>query len=268
MTGPDLVETGGLKDWGWDPSWAAAFDAFAGSNGDCRWAARVVAQHRGAWLLAAELGERSASLTGRFRHEARDGQLPAVGDWVALRAVAARRRGPYRRRTAPSLRVHAAGGWVARGSPDRGRQRRHAVRGNLSQRRPQPAPPRTVRGDGSRIRRRAGRAPDQGGPRPGRRRARGPPRCRIAGGRRALSAQVRRRASTSIATWFAPGRTLRSCRVVGRRQVDAPQPSRRRAVDGHARDPRRRRPWPPYDDPPRAVPASGRGADARHARHA
>ncbi len=83
MTGPDMVETGGLKAWGWDPGWAAAFDASAGSNGDRRWAARVVAQHRGAWLLAAELGERSASLTGRFRHEARDGELPAVGDWVA-----------------------------------------------------------------------------------------------------------------------------------------------------------------------------------------
>lgn len=74
---------GSLGAWGWDPSWAAAFDAFVGSNGDGRWAARVVAQHRGTWLLAAELGERSASLTGRFRHEARDGQLAAVGDWVA-----------------------------------------------------------------------------------------------------------------------------------------------------------------------------------------
>jgi ribosome biogenesis GTPase len=34
-------------------------------------------------LLAGDAGERNASLTGRFRHEAGDGELPAVGDWVA-----------------------------------------------------------------------------------------------------------------------------------------------------------------------------------------
>jgi ribosome biogenesis GTPase len=83
MTGPDLVETGGLGAWGWNPSWAAAFGTLARSDGEGSWPARVIAQHRGLWLLASELGERSASLTGRFRHEAGDGEVPAVGDWVA-----------------------------------------------------------------------------------------------------------------------------------------------------------------------------------------
>ena len=78
MTGPDLVETGGLKDWGWDPSWAAAFDAFAGSNGDCRWApasSPSIAAH-GCSPPSWVSGLRRSPVG--CRHEARDGQLPAV----------------------------------------------------------------------------------------------------------------------------------------------------------------------------------------------
>ena len=68
-----------LVIWGWDQRWA---DAFAPLSGGDLWPARVIAQHRGAWILTSEAGETSASLTGRFRHEAFDGDLPAVGDWV------------------------------------------------------------------------------------------------------------------------------------------------------------------------------------------
>jgi len=68
-----------MESWGWDEKWAAAF---APLNGGDLWPARVIAQHRGAWMVASETGEVSASLTGRFRHEAFDGDLPAVGDWV------------------------------------------------------------------------------------------------------------------------------------------------------------------------------------------
>jgi ribosome biogenesis GTPase len=68
-----------LAVWGWDQGWA---DAFAPLGGGDLWPARVIAQHRGAWILTSEAGEISASLTGRFRHEAFDGDLPAVGDWV------------------------------------------------------------------------------------------------------------------------------------------------------------------------------------------
>ena len=83
MTTYGFAQTRGIDAWGWDRDWAAAFAALAGAEKEGRSAARVIAQHRGMWLLATELGERPASLTGRFRHEAGEGELPAVGDWVA-----------------------------------------------------------------------------------------------------------------------------------------------------------------------------------------
>jgi ribosome biogenesis GTPase len=69
-----------LAEWGWDDAWAAAFEAAAQPG---QLPARVIAQHRGSWLLATEAGESHASATGRFRHQADKGDLPAVGDWVA-----------------------------------------------------------------------------------------------------------------------------------------------------------------------------------------
>ncbi len=72
---------------GWDNGWAAEFAPFAGGR---RRPARVVAAHRGAWILALEDGDRDAVLAGRLRHEAlRPADLPAVGDWVAAEADAA-----------------------------------------------------------------------------------------------------------------------------------------------------------------------------------
>jgi ribosome biogenesis GTPase / thiamine phosphate phosphatase len=68
-----------LVIWGWNEHWAAAFAPLAA---DGRAPARVISQQRGEWLLAGEFGEWSAKLTGRLRHEARMGALPAVGDWV------------------------------------------------------------------------------------------------------------------------------------------------------------------------------------------
>jgi ribosome biogenesis GTPase len=46
----------------------------------------VAAQHRGAYLLLFEGDEVQADVSGRHRHGAGDGGLPAVGDWVAARA--------------------------------------------------------------------------------------------------------------------------------------------------------------------------------------
>jgi ribosome biogenesis GTPase len=44
-----------------------------------------VAAHRDAWLLATADGDRDAGIAGRLRHEALGpGDLPAVGDWVAI----------------------------------------------------------------------------------------------------------------------------------------------------------------------------------------
>lgn len=49
--------------------------------------ARVAREDRGRYLLLEGSGERPGELAGRFRHEARTrADLPAVGDWVAVRA--------------------------------------------------------------------------------------------------------------------------------------------------------------------------------------
>jgi len=68
-----------LETWGWDDRWSVAFEMAEAAG---LVPARVVAQHRGRWLLAAESGEFPGLVTGKFRHEAATGDLPAVGDWV------------------------------------------------------------------------------------------------------------------------------------------------------------------------------------------
>jgi ribosome biogenesis GTPase len=68
-----------LIDWGWDERRSDEFAAFAGLG---LWPARVIAQHRGSWVVVGATGETNASPTGRLRHDAEDGGLPAVGDWV------------------------------------------------------------------------------------------------------------------------------------------------------------------------------------------
>jgi ribosome biogenesis GTPase len=46
---------------------------------------RVSVQHRGGYVVYTEAGEKTARLTGRMRNDGAD--LPAVGDWVALREL-------------------------------------------------------------------------------------------------------------------------------------------------------------------------------------
>lgn len=46
---------------------------------------RVVVQHRGLWEVVTTEQEALVAITGRLRHEAASGELPVVGDWVALR---------------------------------------------------------------------------------------------------------------------------------------------------------------------------------------
>jgi putative ribosome biogenesis GTPase RsgA len=71
-----------LHDLGWDEGFAASFEPYE----DEFEPARVSAQHRGGYDVLAETGERRVRLTGRLRHEAASAaELPAVGDWVALR---------------------------------------------------------------------------------------------------------------------------------------------------------------------------------------
>ena len=70
-----------LQNLGWDDGFAAALQP----HENCI-PARVSAQHRGEYDVLAEHGELRAHVAGRLRHEAALGsELPAVGDWVALR---------------------------------------------------------------------------------------------------------------------------------------------------------------------------------------
>jgi ribosome biogenesis GTPase len=75
-----------LASLGWDDEWRARFAPH--THGDLV-PARVVAEHRSQYLVAAEDGERPAVVAGRLRHDAHLDDDPAdarptVGDWVAL----------------------------------------------------------------------------------------------------------------------------------------------------------------------------------------
>ena len=67
-----------LHRLGWDDGWEAAFAEHRAAG---LIPARVAVQHRGAYDLLAERGELRAPAAARL---ARDDELPAVGDWVAL----------------------------------------------------------------------------------------------------------------------------------------------------------------------------------------
>ena len=73
-----------LHDLGWTDSHTIEFEPHAAGG---LLPARVAAQHRGAYVLFSELGELRADTAGRLSHEAGGaGDLPAVGDWVAVAA--------------------------------------------------------------------------------------------------------------------------------------------------------------------------------------
>ncbi len=74
----------GLSVLGWDAGWEAAFSTHAGIGLQ---PARIVAEHRGASEVATSAGPLQAHLAGRLRHLAMGpGDLPVVGDWVAVDA--------------------------------------------------------------------------------------------------------------------------------------------------------------------------------------
>jgi ribosome biogenesis GTPase len=71
-----------LAAWGWSPEFHAAFEALDAPGLS---PARVTRQHRDRYVVVTAAGGRSASVSGRFRHEARtEADFPAVGDWVAV----------------------------------------------------------------------------------------------------------------------------------------------------------------------------------------
>ena len=72
----------GLTDLGWTPDLARHFEPFARQG---LAPARVAREERQAYLVCTEQGELTAELAGKMRHEAASrGDLPAVGDWVAV----------------------------------------------------------------------------------------------------------------------------------------------------------------------------------------
>jgi ribosome biogenesis GTPase / thiamine phosphate phosphatase len=74
-----------LSDFGWNDHFEEQFAAHAGSG---LVPGRIAVEHRDAYAVYTEDGDRWAELAGRLRHAAitRD-ELPAVGDWVALRPL-------------------------------------------------------------------------------------------------------------------------------------------------------------------------------------
>lgn len=80
-----------LPDLGWDDSFARHFQSFAA---DGLVPARVILEHKHAYELLGADGEFSAVCTGRLLHHALGegaalagvrADLPAIGDWVAVR---------------------------------------------------------------------------------------------------------------------------------------------------------------------------------------
>jgi ribosome biogenesis GTPase / thiamine phosphate phosphatase len=71
---------------GWNESWAQQFSQYFNDKaGKGLLPARVLAQHRQKYSLWTESGEADAEVAGAFLYRAEAGDLPAVGDWVAVR---------------------------------------------------------------------------------------------------------------------------------------------------------------------------------------
>jgi ribosome biogenesis GTPase len=83
-----------LDSYGWSDALHRRFlDYAASSSVKGLVPARVTVQQRGLYVLATPAGEATARLSGRFAHEAAEGDYPVAGDWVAatLRSAEASR---------------------------------------------------------------------------------------------------------------------------------------------------------------------------------
>lgn len=71
-----------LDELGWDDGWSSAFEQMEEDN---LTAARVAAQHRGAYVVWTVAGELRARAAGRLYYDHEVGEpIPAVGDWVGV----------------------------------------------------------------------------------------------------------------------------------------------------------------------------------------
>ncbi|MBA3402147.1 MAG: ribosome small subunit-dependent GTPase, partial [Actinobacteria bacterium] len=75
------MSDGTLAALGWTDELEAAFTPYAERGFE---PARIVAEHRGGYLVRGERDERLASARGRLRDNELWGSMPAVGDWVAV----------------------------------------------------------------------------------------------------------------------------------------------------------------------------------------
>src|SRR5438445_11975093 len=72
-----------LDEIGWDAHWQRCWEALDAASAV---PARVASMHREGYAVWTSEGEREAELSGRLRHRAGgEADLPAVGDWVAVR---------------------------------------------------------------------------------------------------------------------------------------------------------------------------------------
>jgi ribosome biogenesis GTPase / thiamine phosphate phosphatase len=72
-----------LERYGWSEALHRKFESHAA---DGLVPARVIIQQRGLYRVVTDEGELSATLAGKFAHEAADGDYPVTGDWVAVSA--------------------------------------------------------------------------------------------------------------------------------------------------------------------------------------
>ena len=75
------MSDGTLAALGWTDELEAAFTTYAERGFE---PARIVAEHRGGYLVRGERDERLANARGRLRDGELWGSMPAVGDWVAV----------------------------------------------------------------------------------------------------------------------------------------------------------------------------------------
>jgi ribosome biogenesis GTPase len=81
-----VSEAFNLETFGWDDFFAAAFVPLLAEGYE---AGRVFLQHNKVYMLYTAAGETWAEVTGRLRyHAAGPEDLPAVGDWVAIKRLA------------------------------------------------------------------------------------------------------------------------------------------------------------------------------------
>ncbi len=87
MNHPRLPIAAHLANFAWHASFAASLTPQE-SAGDFRQIARVIQEHKEAYLVHSAVGNIWAEISGKMRHEgAVRSDFPAVGDWVVLRGL-------------------------------------------------------------------------------------------------------------------------------------------------------------------------------------